>query len=88
MGTFSCHKKKKYVVINKNEGHGRLDKIVDNQNQMELPACRFNVPFFPLDETIFLQGLSKDLPEEELKKKKYDLRKIRKYLLQQSYGHK
>ena len=86
--TFSCHKKKKYVVINKNEGHGRLDKIVDNQNQMELPTCRFNVPFFPLDETIFLQGLSKDLPEEELKKKKYDLRKIRKYLLRQSYGHK
>ena len=84
--TFSCHKKNKYIIINSNEGHGRLDKL-ENQNQMELPMCRFNVPFFPMDETTFLQGLCKDIPDEDLKKRKLDLRKIRKFLLRQTYGH-
>ena len=85
--TFSCQKMKKFIIINSNEGHGRLDKIVQDQPRMEIPKCRYNVPFFPMDETLFVQGMNKDLPEEEIKKRKYDLRKIRKYLLRQSCGH-
>ena len=85
--TFSCQKKKKFVIINSNEGHGRLDKLVENQPRMEIPKCRYNVPFFPMDETVFVQGMNKDLPEEEIKKRQHDLLKIRKYLLRQSYGY-
>ena len=64
---------------------------------MEIRKCRFNIPFFPLDKTIFLEGrIKENIPvDEELRKKeeedhlksKQDLLKIRKYLLRQSYGH-
>ena len=37
-----------------------------------------------MDETIFMLGIPKDLPEDELKKKKRDYRKIRKYLIRQT----
>ena len=83
--TFTCHKKKKYIIIQEDEGHGRFDKRM-NGPKLECQKCRFNVPFFPLDETTFLQGITKDFPEEEVKKRKEDLRKIRKFLLRQTNG--
>ena len=87
--TFTCHKKKKYTFINANEGLGRMDTNKHTiGDRMEIPKCRFNVPFFPMDETVFLQGVNKDdAEEEEVKKRRLDLRKIRKFLLRQSYGH-
>ena len=87
--TFTCHKKKRFTFINKNEGFGRLDTSTTTiRDRMEIPKCRFNVPFFPMDETMFLQGVSRDANEEdEVKKRRQDLRKIRKFLLRQSYGH-
>ena len=89
--TFTCHKKKRFIYINQNEGFGRKDTSKTTiRDRMELPKCRFNVPFFPMDETMFLQGVSKDsdeLNEEEVKERRQDFRKIRKFLLRQSYGH-
>ena len=85
--TFSCQKKKKYILIRENEGHGRFDKKLTGP-AMECPKCRFNYPFFPLDETIFLQGITKDLSEDDVKKRKNDLLKIRKFLLRQTNGYK
>ena len=97
--TFTCHKKKQIIIIHKNEGHGRLDKIEQiGAEKMEIPKCRFDIPFFPVHKTIFLEGRNKEniIEDEELRKKeelehsesKQDLKKIRKFLLRQSYGHK
>ena len=41
--------------------------------------------FFPLDETVFIQGVTKDVIEDEAKQRKNDLLKIRKYLVRQTY---
>jgi hypothetical protein len=46
--------------------------------------CRYNFPFNPIDETLFLLGIPKDLPEEELAQRKKDFKKIRKYLIRQT----
>ena len=47
--------------------------------------CRFNFPLYPLDETLFILGIKKDLPLEEIRQRKKDLVKIRKYLIRQTY---
>ena len=97
--SFTCHKKKKIIRINKNEGHGRLDNTDQVEGgEMEIPSCRFGIPFFPMDVTTFLEGRTKaNIPEDEdLRKKeeqehiesKKDFKKIKKFLLRQSYGHK
>ena len=97
--TFTCHKKKRFVIIHTDEGHGRHDKTDKvSAEKMEIPKCRFDIPFFPLDETIFLEGrIRENIPEDEVLREKEelqhaaskkDLKQIRKFLLRQSYGHK
>ena len=76
--SFTCHKKKKTMSIKPDEGHGRLDGKKTGPMLRRIPKCRFNVPFFPLDETIFIQGITKDVNEDEAKQRKNDLLKIRK----------
>ena len=77
-------KRRKIVVINKNQGHGRLDDSDEvSGERMEVPQCRFNIPLLPLDKTVFLEGRIKerlpeneDLREDEMKehlKRKIDL---------------
>ena len=81
--TFSCKKKKKTVHIKENEGHGRLDGKVLGESIIAV-LCRYNFPQNPMDETLFLLGIPKDLPEEELAQRKKDYKKIRKYLIRQT----
>ena len=84
--TFTCHKKKKTITIKEDEGHGRYDqKLTGPALEMHL-KCRFNFPLYPLDETMFILGITKDITEEEVKKRRQDLLKIRKYLIRQTYS--
>ena len=73
------------MSIKPDEGHGRLDGKKTGPLLSRIPKCRFNVPFFPLDETVFIQGVTKDVIEDEAKQRKNDLLKIRKYLVRQTY---
>ena len=68
--TFTCHKKKKKIIINEDEGHGRLDQIKTGSKIDSYLKCRFNFPLFPLDETMFIQGISKEESEGEVKSRK------------------
>ena len=81
--TFSCKKKKRTIHIKATEGHGRLDGEMLGESIICI-LCRYNFPHNPIDETTFLLGVPKDLPEEELQKRKIDYRKIRKYLIRQT----
>jgi hypothetical protein len=75
--TFSCKKKKRTLIIRENEGHGRLAGKLTGESILSI-FCRYNYPHNPIDETLFLLGLPKDLPEEELARRKKDYKKIRK----------
>ena len=67
--TFSCKKKKKTLCIGENEGHGRLDGKILGESILDI-LCRYNFPQNPIDETIFMLGIPKDLPEDELAQRK------------------
>ena len=82
--TFTCHKKKKTLLIREDEGHGRLDHRKSGPRIDSYLKCRFNFPLFPIDETIFIQGVKKEDSEEEVQSRKKDLLKIRKYLIRQT----
>ena len=78
--TFTCKKKNKIIRIGANEGYGKDDGKVDGE-ELQLPACRFKIPFFPIDEAQFIFPFEKDSDEEMLKKSKHDFNKVRKYIL-------
>ena len=82
--TFSCKKKKKMLKIKENEGHGKLDGKMSGNSIDDYIICRYNFPQYPIDETILLLGLSKDHNEEDLKQRKTDYKKIRKFLIRQT----
>ena len=84
--TFTCHKKKIKIRIKANEGHGKHDNKITGEPIEEYLKCRFNFPLLPLDETLFIQGIPKNLSLEELKQRKQDFFKIRKYLIRQTYS--
>ena len=48
--------------------------------------CRFNFPQFPLNKTTFILGIPKDLDAESVDQRRKDLKKIKKYLIRQSYS--
>ena len=83
--TFTCHKKKKRFLIKEDEGHGRLDQKITGPKIDGYLKCRFNFPLFPLDETTFIQGISKEESEEEVKSRRKNLMKIKKYLIRQTH---
>ena len=82
--TFTCHKKKKKIIIKEDEGHGKLDQRMTGPKIDSYLLCRFNFPLFPLDETIFVQGISKDDSDEDVKIWKKNLLKIKKYMIRQT----
>ena len=56
--------KKKKLTIKSTEGHGKLDGKHEGEEIIDYLLCRFNYPHFPMKETTFIPGLSKDLLEE------------------------
>ena len=82
--TFSCMKKKKFITVRANEGHGRLDGKIIGPDIQNIPVCRFNFPKYPSNETKVLLPPKTTLDEAEMKKRTSDLNKIRKYLLRQT----
>ena len=83
---FTCHKKKKVVTILANEGHGALDgEKTDGEVLSKIPVCRFSFPKYPMRETKVIHGFNKDLPAEEVKVRKDNLMKIKKFLLRSTY---
>jgi hypothetical protein len=80
--TFTCHKKKRRILIGDEEGHGRMDgkkKTVP----LDLRSCRFKFPKNPIDKTEFILGFREDTDTDKaiVKKAKIDYDKIRKFLL-------
>jgi hypothetical protein len=84
--TFTCQKKNKVINIQKNEGHGRNDGKQEGIHISNYVHCRFNFPQFPMNKATFILGMAKDLDEESVKQRKEDLKKIKKYLIRQSYS--
>ena len=84
--TFTCKKRKKFITVRKNEGHGRLDGKIEGPKISDYVECRFNFPQFPMNRTRLILGIPKDLNEEELSKWKSDLKKIKKFLIRQTYS--
>ena len=77
---FSCHKKKKRIIITEDEGHGRYDGTIKSV-PLELKSCRFNFPKNPIDKNEFLLAFPAETDPSNLRKAKADYEKIRKYLL-------
>ena len=78
--TFTCKKKNKIIKIGAKEGFGKNDGKVEGE-ELQLPICRFRIPFYPLDEAKFIFPFEEDCNEELMKKAKHDFNKIRKYIL-------
>ena len=79
--TFTCKKKRKTLSIRGNEGHGRQDGKIEGDKISGYVECRFNFPQFPLNRTMFIPGMSKDISDEQVEKRKTDLKKIKKFLI-------
>ena len=84
--TFTCKKRRKTITVRKNEGHGRLDGKCEGPKISDYVECRFNFPHFPLNRTKLILGLPKDLDETELSRRKLDFKKIKKFLIRQTYS--
>ena len=84
--TFSCHKKKKFVTLQKNEGHAfRKNSIITGPILENIPVCRYKFPRLPMDKTEVLIAFQKDEDEEVIKAAKKDYLFLRKYLLRQTH---
>ena len=79
--TFTCEKKNKRVTIKSSEGHGRNDGKAQGKRIAEVVNCRFNFPQFPIHKTSFILGIPKSLSDEDKKKRKSDLKKIKNFLI-------
>ena len=84
--TFTCKKKKKGITIKANEGHGRLDEKIEGQKISDYTDCRFKFPQFPMNTTKLILGIPKDIDNDELSKRKKDLKKIKKFLIRETYS--
>ena len=83
----TCRKKGKVMKIFSTEGHGRLDKVIEG-DELTVPVCRLRHPKFPMDKTAFIRPFLENVDESELKKAKYDYKRIKKYLLRITNGDK
>ena len=84
--TFTCQKKNKVINIKKNEGHGRSDGRKEGVPINNYVHCRFNFPQFPMNKTTFILGMSKELDEDSKLTRRNDLKKIKKFLIRQSFS--
>ena len=82
--TATCEKKGKLLTIKANEGHGRLDGIIEDREIRNIRTCRFNFPQFPLDSTMLIVGVTKETDEDIVRERKADLIKILKFLIRQT----
>ena len=71
-------------MIKEDEGHGRKDGKIVADKISDYVECRFEFPQFPLNRTVFIKGMSKDLTDEEVIQRKNDLKKIKKFLIRQT----
>ena len=78
--TFTCKKKKKIVKIGAKEGYGKNDGKIEGE-ELQLPICRFRLPFYPMDEAKFIFPFEEDCNKEVIKKAKHDFNKVRKFIL-------
>ena len=83
--TFSCEKNRNStLVIKKNEGHGRLDGNMEEE-EITVPVCRHNFPKFPIPETTIIRKI---IYSEENKDTiilaHNNLEKIKKYIIRQT----
>ena len=85
--TFSCHKKKKTVTLQKNEGHKfkKNNSIITGPILENIPVCRYKFPRLPMDKTEVLIAFQKDEDEKVIKAAKKDYLFLRKYLLRQTH---
>ena len=82
--SFSCNKKGKFTRVMPDEGHGK-DQMY-GEDLRNIPVCRHSFPKYPMEETRFILAPPKDLDENEVIKRKVDLKRIKKYLLRQTYS--
>ena len=61
----SCLKKKKFMKIAGEEGHGRMDGKTHGVDLI-VPVCRYGFPKNPCDETVFLHAFPNDYPTKDL----------------------
>ena len=83
--TFTCQKKNRVISIRSDEGHGKNDGTHNEKEISNYVHCRFNFPHFPLNKTTFILGIPKDCDEQEVRQRKKDLKKIKKYLIRQTF---
>ena len=76
------------MTIKETEGHGRFDGFNIGPKLSNISVCRFHFPKFPLNRTELIIGVSKDMDEEIIKKRKEDLNKIVKFLIRQTCDDK
>ena len=72
---FSCHKRKKTILVKSTEVHGILDGIKESE-EIDHTINNFNYSQFPRRETMFVPGMDDSLDEEEILKRKNNFRKI------------
>ena len=82
--SFSCYKKGKFTHVLPDEGHGK-EKMY-GEALKNIPVCRHNFAKFPMEKTKFLLAPAKDMDENEAIKRKADLKRIKKFLLRQTYS--
>ena len=64
--TFTCRKKKKGIVVQPYEGHGKLDGIIEGPKLSDITDCRFRFPQFPMNQTKLILGVPKDLDKDTI----------------------
>ena len=84
--SFSCYKKGKFTHVLPDEGHGKDDKKMYGEGLKNIPVCRHNFAKFPMNKTTFLLAPLKDMDENEVIKRKSDLKRIKKFLLRQTHS--
>ena len=61
-----------------------FDGKLKQKEMKNIQTCRFGFPKYPLDKTTLVLAISKDTPDDIVKERKNDLRKIVKFLIRQS----
>ena len=82
--TFTCYKKNRIVKIGAKDGHGRLDGVKDGP-VIKARICRFMFPRPPVRETCVIIPPDQDTPENTVAVWKKNYKKIRSFLLRQTF---
>ena len=80
----TCRKNQRKLRVRANEGHGKFDNEMTGP-EIILESCRFKFPKFPSKETVIIDAPEPDTDKDTLKQWKDDYRKVRTYLLRQTF---